>query len=312
MPQCTVSRVRVSPWWIPTCSEPSTPSTQPREGLTPEAWLRAAPGQWNSAQILEHLGKAYGSTAYILDKCVTDGAPKGRQPSWRQRVYATLIVDLGYFPTGVAAPGDHAPRRPHGNGGPGVCVRDAAGPSTPRPRGATRGSLPVSGSPITRSSAASPSANGDASTGATRAITCVRSRPAARLTQPGRQRAPASPAAAGDVSAQPHQEGGTRCRHSDVERRPDADLVIASKQDRLAELNRVARAVGDPGRMRTEEKHTSNGARAGTESGFSPSKSSVLLVPSMMVPAVAIDRRDDALHSPAGSCSRAVRDGDRV
>jgi len=73
-------------------------------GLTPEAWRRAAPGQWNSAQILEHLGKAYGSTAYILDKCVTDGTPKGRQPSWRQRVYATLIVDLGYFPTGVAAP----------------------------------------------------------------------------------------------------------------------------------------------------------------------------------------------------------------
>ena len=73
-------------------------------GITEEGWRRAAPGQWHSAQILEHLGKAYGSTAYILDKCVTDGAPKGRRPSWRQRVFAALIVDLGYFPTGVSAP----------------------------------------------------------------------------------------------------------------------------------------------------------------------------------------------------------------
>ena len=48
--------------------------------LSTEGWLRAAPGHWNSAQIVEHLGKAFGSTAYILDKCVTDGAPKARTP----------------------------------------------------------------------------------------------------------------------------------------------------------------------------------------------------------------------------------------
>jgi hypothetical protein len=83
-------------------------------GLSTEAWQRAAAGQWNSAQILEHLGKAYGSTAYILDKCVSDGAPKGRRPSWRQWLFTTLIIDVGYFPTGVQAP---AITRPEGLSG---------------------------------------------------------------------------------------------------------------------------------------------------------------------------------------------------
>ena len=46
-------------------------------GLSGADWQRAPAGHWHSAEILEHLGKAYGSTAYILDKCVTDGAPKG-------------------------------------------------------------------------------------------------------------------------------------------------------------------------------------------------------------------------------------------
>ena len=65
---------------------------------------RAPTRGWSIAQILEHLGKAYGSTAYILDKCVTDGAPKGRSPSLTQRFFATLIIDVGYFPRGVRAP----------------------------------------------------------------------------------------------------------------------------------------------------------------------------------------------------------------
>ena len=145
-------------------------------GLTEEAWLRAAPGQWNSAQILEHLGKAYGSTAYILDKCVADGAPKGRQPSWRQRVYTTLIVDLGYFPTGVAAP---EITRPDGLLGTVALAyaRETLAGARRRGRAVRRaGSAHASVWPITPSSAASPCANGDDSTGATRAITCGRLR----------------------------------------------------------------------------------------------------------------------------------------
>lgn len=73
-------------------------------GFSDEAWARASPGGWTCAQIVEHLGKAYGSTAYIMDKCIADGAPKGQPPSWTQRVFITLIVDIGYFPSGRPAP----------------------------------------------------------------------------------------------------------------------------------------------------------------------------------------------------------------
>ncbi len=84
-------------------------------GLGPEAWDQAPPGKWSPAQILEHLGKAFAGTAYILDKGVADGAPKGRPPSWRQRLFAALVVDVGYFPTGVPAP---EITRPQGLRGP--------------------------------------------------------------------------------------------------------------------------------------------------------------------------------------------------
>ncbi len=73
-------------------------------GFAIDAWTTAPPGRWNSAQIVEHLGKAYGRTVYILEKCLADGLPKGRPGSWRQRLFTTLIVDVGYFPSGVQAP----------------------------------------------------------------------------------------------------------------------------------------------------------------------------------------------------------------
>jgi hypothetical protein len=72
--------------------------------LSGDDWQRARGGQWNCAQIFEHLGKAYGSTAYILDKCVADGAPKGKAPSWRQWFFAGILINAGYFPTGIKAP----------------------------------------------------------------------------------------------------------------------------------------------------------------------------------------------------------------
>lgn len=72
--------------------------------LSAEDWLRGPAGRWQCAEIVEHLGKAYGTTAYILDKCVKEGAPKGRRPSLRQRLSAAIVVGLGYLPSGVTAP----------------------------------------------------------------------------------------------------------------------------------------------------------------------------------------------------------------
>jgi len=73
-------------------------------GLSPEDWQRCPDGHWHCAEIVEHLGKAYGTTAYILDKCASDGVPRGGRPSWRQRLSATIVVNLGYLPSGVKAP----------------------------------------------------------------------------------------------------------------------------------------------------------------------------------------------------------------
>lgn len=94
-------RVTLSDPWLQRALDAIDVATS---ALSADDWVRAAPGQWNCAQILEHLGRAYGTTAYILDKCLADGAPKGRAPSWRQWLFAVLVVDVGYFPTGVPAP----------------------------------------------------------------------------------------------------------------------------------------------------------------------------------------------------------------
>lgn len=82
--------------------------------LSADEWRRSEPGRWNCAQILEHLGKAYRGTAYILDKCVADGAPKGKPPSWQQWFFAGVLVNLGYFPSGINAPEMTKPADPAG------------------------------------------------------------------------------------------------------------------------------------------------------------------------------------------------------
>ena len=73
-------------------------------GMSRDDLQHAESDRWSVAHILEHLGKAYGSTAYIMRKVLSDGAPKGRAPSWKQRMFAFAIVSGGYFPTGVKAP----------------------------------------------------------------------------------------------------------------------------------------------------------------------------------------------------------------
>lgn len=71
---------------------------------TPASFVSIVTGTWTFAHVLEHLGKAYGGTAHILDEAVTDGAPKGSLPGLPQRVIATVIIRGWYFPGGVKSP----------------------------------------------------------------------------------------------------------------------------------------------------------------------------------------------------------------
>jgi len=73
-------------------------------GLTPDQLEWHPEGKWSSAGILEHLVKTYSTTAYILDRCLAHDTPKARPDKLRQRIGAWIVLDVGYFPTGVKAP----------------------------------------------------------------------------------------------------------------------------------------------------------------------------------------------------------------
>jgi len=86
------------------------------EGLADVDWSRAPQGRWNSAQILEHLGRSYGTTAKMLELCMETGnAPQIRAAKIRELLVKLLIVNLGVFPSGAKSPVQVLPQ---GDSGP--------------------------------------------------------------------------------------------------------------------------------------------------------------------------------------------------
>ncbi len=78
--------------------------------LNDAAWRRAPRGRWNSAQIVEHLGRSYGTTAKMLELSLASGVPpKIRPAKLQERLLRGLIVTLGIFPPGAKAPAMVAP-----------------------------------------------------------------------------------------------------------------------------------------------------------------------------------------------------------
>jgi hypothetical protein len=73
-------------------------------GLT-LAQLTARPaGKWTIAEIFEHLALAFSGTAAGARRAVTSGRRTSRSPDLRSRFRAFVVIDCGYFPTGVDAP----------------------------------------------------------------------------------------------------------------------------------------------------------------------------------------------------------------
>ncbi|HXE90141.1 MAG TPA: DinB family protein [Terriglobales bacterium] len=72
--------------------------------LTADQLSRHAEGKWSAAQILEHLSITFGSTERVLAKCVESGQCRATAPTLYHRVAAFLLTDIGYFPSGRAAP----------------------------------------------------------------------------------------------------------------------------------------------------------------------------------------------------------------
>jgi hypothetical protein len=74
-------------------------------GLGEADWGRAPAGRWNCAQIMEHLGRSYGTTAKMLERSMgADGQPEVRAATIRELLTTLLIVKLGIFPSGAKAP----------------------------------------------------------------------------------------------------------------------------------------------------------------------------------------------------------------
>jgi hypothetical protein len=85
-------------------------------GLKDTDWHRAPQGHWNCAQIVEHLGRSYGTTAKMMELALAAGQPPERRaPKFKETIARVLIVNLGIFPRGVKAP---AMVVPSGNDGP--------------------------------------------------------------------------------------------------------------------------------------------------------------------------------------------------
>jgi DinB family protein len=74
------------------------------------AWAQAPAGKWNTAQILEHLFLTYQNTNRGVEKCLERGAPLATRATWKQRMAALLVVNLGYLPEGRKAPERVTPR----------------------------------------------------------------------------------------------------------------------------------------------------------------------------------------------------------
>jgi hypothetical protein len=79
-------------------------------GAKPSDLARGPVGQWNAAEILEHLFLTYKNTNRGLAKCLAQGTPLVTRARLKQRMAALLVVNLGYVPAGRKAPERATPR----------------------------------------------------------------------------------------------------------------------------------------------------------------------------------------------------------
>jgi len=79
-------------------------------GMDAAALRRHRPGKWSSAEILEHLSRAFTSTSKLMGKHLERGRPTTKDSTWVQRWRVLMVITLGYLPTGIAAPEFTMPR----------------------------------------------------------------------------------------------------------------------------------------------------------------------------------------------------------
>ncbi|HVJ05039.1 MAG TPA: DUF1569 domain-containing protein [Candidatus Saccharimonadales bacterium] len=78
-------------------------------------WVRAPQGCWNSSQILEHLGRTYGTTAKMLELAMGVGGPAQVRPATvSERLAKLVVINLGFLPRGAKSPSVVLPKGDRG------------------------------------------------------------------------------------------------------------------------------------------------------------------------------------------------------
>jgi hypothetical protein len=95
------------------------------DAVESKEWLCAPERKWSIAQIAEHLSRAYGGTAKMLELALaSDQHPEITPATLKERIARFIVIRMGYFPSGVRAPkkvqptglnGNEALRRVHEN-----------------------------------------------------------------------------------------------------------------------------------------------------------------------------------------------------
>ena len=84
--------------------------TDAARGMTAEQLQRHEPGKWSAGEVFEHLYLSYTGTVKGLGRCLAEGKPLARAQTLRDRLAATLVTGVGYFPSGRKSPKQASPR----------------------------------------------------------------------------------------------------------------------------------------------------------------------------------------------------------
>ena len=79
-------------------------------GMSAEQMSWHREGKWCTAEILEHLALAFGSTAKVMQRCLECGQPTGTRPKLRDRFVSCVVTGFGYIPEGRKAPKHVVPK----------------------------------------------------------------------------------------------------------------------------------------------------------------------------------------------------------
>ncbi len=79
-------------------------------GMTDQELAWRPEGKWSTGDILEHLALAFSGTIKGAQMALDKNSPRKREPTFKERLRAMVVADLGYYPRGRTSPEMVKPR----------------------------------------------------------------------------------------------------------------------------------------------------------------------------------------------------------